>query len=63
LEFKVGRLEGRIMENTNVDYQQALINEIAGLPQEAFPQPLGNRSPIQRERVGPESPSRFGASG
>jgi hypothetical protein len=24
------------MEN-NVDYQQALINEIAGLPQEAFP--------------------------
>lgn len=25
------------MENTNVDYQQALMNEIAGLPQEAFP--------------------------
>lgn len=25
------------METTNVDYQQALMNEIAGLPQEAFP--------------------------
>jgi hypothetical protein len=24
------------MENTNVDYQQALMNEIEGLPQEAF---------------------------
>jgi hypothetical protein len=25
------------MENTNVDYQQALISEIEGLPPEAFP--------------------------